>query len=241
MSLDENAARGNAAGDEVLAQLAPLPAPASGFRLWWCVLDASQQRLRACNGYLSDAERMRAARFGHPSLRERYVVGRGSLRALLGRELAIAPGEVPIIRGARGRPQLAGDAKLDFNVSHTGSVAIVAVSRDGRVGVDVERLDRAINVAGIARKFLTAAERDAIAPLDADAARRTVLTLWTCKEAMSKATGDALSAPFAAIDVDLREGPALRSGPGAYRPERWSLFSADVPQGHVATLAVWRG
>ena len=239
MSLDENLRRGNAP-DDVLAQLTPLIAPAAGVRLWWCVLDASEQRLRACDGYLSDAERARASRFGHPSLRDRYVVGRGSLRVLLGRELAVAPGEVPIVRGTRGRPQLAGDAKLDFNVSHTGSVAIVGMSRGGRIGVDVERLDRAINVAGIARKFLSAAERDAIAAVDAEAARCTVLTLWTVKEAMSKATGDALSAPFSSIDVDLRSGPVLRNGPGAYRPERWSLFAVTVPQGHVATLAVWR-
>ena len=63
-----------------------------------------------------------------------------------------------------------------------------------RVGVDVEHAGRAVNADGLARKFLCERERAALAPLDADARRGRFLRLWTCKEAMSKATGDALSA-----------------------------------------------
>lgn len=239
MSLDENRAGGNAA-DAALPHVVPLASPVPGIGLWWCALDAPAARLETCESYLSDAEHARAGRFGRRELRDRYVVGRGSLRAILGRTLGIDPAEVPIVRGVRGRPQLAGDASLDFNVSHTGSVAIVGTLRNARIGVDVERIDRTINVAGIARKFLTENERLAIAPLDADAARRAVLTLWTCKEAMSKATGDALAAPFPSLDVDLRGGRTLRDGPGEYRPRRWSLHAAAVPSDHVATVAVWR-
>jgi 4'-phosphopantetheinyl transferase len=108
------------------------------------------------------------------------------------------------------------------------------------VGVDVELAARAINTDGLARRCLTAAERQGLSALDADAARRRVLRLWTCKEAMSKATGDALSAPFASIDVDLRDGPRLRGGPGKYRPGAWSLHPARVPDDYIATIALWR-
>ncbi len=239
LSLDENRPGGNAPG-AAAPQIVPLAAPLPGIELWWCTLDVSASRLRACGAALSDAERARAQRFGHERLRDRYVIGRGCLRAILGRALGVAPADVPIVRGERGRPQLAGDAALDFNISHTGNVALVGTLRGARIGVDVERLDRTINVAGIARKFLSGDERRAIASLERDAARRSVLALWTCKEAMSKATGDALSAPFAALDVDLWRGPTLRDGPGKYRPHRWSLHAAAVPADHVATVAVWR-
>jgi 4'-phosphopantetheinyl transferase len=140
----------------------------------------------------------------------------------------------------RGRPQLAPPADLDFNVSHTADVAIVGIVRGARIGVDVERLDRTINVSGIARKFLSVSERAALALLDAESARRRVLTLWTCKEAMSKATGDALSAPFDRIDVDLDRGPSLRGGPAPYDPVRWSIHPAAAPTEFVATVALWR-
>lgn len=239
LSLDENDGRGNPpAGDGAIA---PLASPRSDMRLWWCELRATDARLRRCEALLSETEHARAARFGTRALRDRYVVGRGSLRIVLGEVLGVAPGRVPIVRGFRGRPRLATDVPLDFNVSHTGDVALLgAFEGVARLGVDVERSDRRVNVEGIARKFLTEHERAAFAALGPDGIRRRVLTLWTCKEAMSKATGDALSAPFARLDVDLRGGPRLVDGPGAYDPSRFTLYAADVPAGHIGTIALWR-
>ena len=241
LSLDENRVAGNDAVAQ-LPKLAGLPSPASGVRLWWCALHATSSQLRSCANALSAAEHARAARFGSPLLRDRYVVGRAGLRTVLAEVLGVSAGSVAIVRGPRGRPQLDAGAPLDFNVSHTRDVALIGVTRQGRVGVDVERSDRSLNVPGIARKFLAQAERDRLAALDSDAARRDVLRLWTCKEAMSKATGDALSAPFAAIDIDLRDGGlALRDGPGKYRPAGWALHAVEMPGDYLATIALWRG
>ena len=236
VSLDENRAGGNVAWPRIES----LPSPAAAAHVWWCPLRATPAEARAWDAVLSPAEQTRATRFGTRLLRTRYVIGRTALRRVLANVLGLQPEQVPIIRGARGRPGLAGDPRIDFNVSHTGDVALIGVTDGGRVGVDVERADRTINVDGISRKFLTDNERALLAPMDADAARRTVLTLWTCKEAMSKATGDGLSAPFARIDVDLHEGRALRDGPGPYAPHDWALHAVQVPDGHIATLALWR-
>lgn len=237
LSLDENDTAGNASDDE--PRIRALASPAAGLALWLCRLDGSSRTLSRYQRLLSESETARAARFGRDELRARYILGRGALRVLLGRRLGVEPERVPIVRGTRGRPQVPG-ATIDFNVSHTGNVALVGVLSGARVGVDIERSDRSINVDGIARRVLTPNERDAIARLDADAARRHVLTLWTCKEAMSKATGDALSAPFARLDVDLRNGAELRDGPGLYAPERWSLHRAAPIDDHIATVAIWR-
>jgi 4'-phosphopantetheinyl transferase len=215
-----------------------LAAPALGVRIWRCDL-ADATHLAARLATLSDAERDRAARFGHAALRDRYVLGRGALRAILGGLLGVPPAAVPIVRGPRGRPQLR-DGALDFNVSHTDATAIVGVVRDARIGVDIEARGRTINAIGIARKFLSAGERARLPATDAEAMRRQVLKLWTCKEAMSKATGDALSAPFASIDVDTSAGVRILGGPGDYEPDRWSLHSVNSGALYVATVAVWR-
>jgi hypothetical protein len=57
---------------------------------------------------------------------------------------------------------------------------------------------------------------------------------------MSKATGDALSAPFSRLDVDLRGGPRLVDGPAPYQPSCFELRRAAVPSGHIGTVALWR-
>ena len=222
-----------------------LAAPDPAIALWLYPLDCSSDESRAFERTLSPAEIERADRFGTPALRARWVAGRATLRRLLGTALGVDPAAVPLRRGTRGRPEVAAEHALDFNVSHTDNVALIGIAaglpRGARIGVDVEREDRAVNADGLARKFMTARERAAMAPLDEQARRRQFLRLWTCKEAMSKATGDALSAPFRDIDVGLDDSPRLLAGPPPYVAGRWRLVSVAVPADLIATIAIWRG
>jgi len=221
-----------------------LKGPVPGFALWLCRLDLDPQSTAAMARSLSAPERERAARFGTDALRRRWIVGRATLRSLLGAKLGVEPHAVELKAGRRGRPELATPRGLDFNVSHTQAVALIAIADAlppvTRVGVDIERADRAVNSDGLARKFLTERERAALAPLDGDSRRRRFLRLWTCKEAMSKATGDALSAPFRDIEVSMGEEPKLVAGPPPYTPDAWQLWVAGVPTHLIATVGIWR-
>jgi 4'-phosphopantetheinyl transferase len=216
-----------------------LATPIAGVSLWWCGLSAPEARQAAFESWLSDAEHARMRRFGTAALRARYLIGRGTLRWLLAEALACAPRDVVIARGPRGRPYVVDSPSLDFNVSHTGDRAMIGLARNARIGVDIERGDRPVNVDGIARKFMTAGERAAF-PDSGDGARRRLLRLWTCKEALSKATGDALSAPFSRIEIDVAPTMRLASGPAPYTPDDWSLYSIDAPDDHLTTVALWR-
>ncbi|MET0682684.1 MAG: 4'-phosphopantetheinyl transferase superfamily protein [Casimicrobiaceae bacterium] len=222
-----------------------LPPLASGVTLWWCELERTAEDLAGIAALLSPAELARAARFGTTALRERWIAGRGALRVVLGRTLGIDAADVALRRGVRGRPELADDlARVDFNVSHTRGVALVAIARDlprrTRVGVDIEHRDREVGADQLARKFLTPGEQATLADLPPALGRQRFLRYWTCKEAMSKATGDGLIAPFRQLDVDLANPPRLRAGPPPYLPGDWSLHFADVPAAWLATVAIWR-
>jgi 4'-phosphopantetheinyl transferase len=221
-----------------------LTAPAPGVSLWLCHLARPPSDVADLSQTLSAAELARADRFGTSLLRDRWIAGRATLRSLLGLALEVDPAAVRMRRGVRGRPELDGEHGIDFNVSHTGDTVIIAIAtgtRDGtRIGIDIERADRQVNADGLARKFLTERERAGIALLAADGRRETFLRLWTCKEAMSKATGDALSAPFRDMDVSLDDGPRLVGGPLPYTPSTWQLVSAASPPAFIATLAIWR-
>jgi 4'-phosphopantetheinyl transferase len=234
MSLDDFPLPGNA------QQVQPLGAPIEGIELWFATLTANDDEYARLASWLAPPEHARAARFGRESLRRRYIIGRALLRALLGRTLSLAPPAVPIVRGERGRPRLDGIGGIDFNVSHTDDVALIGIVRDEvRIGVDIERADREVNADGLARKFLTAPEQATLAPLAADERRVRFLRYWTCKEAMSKATGDGLAAPFRELVVNLDGGIDLRRGRAPYHPFRWRLSEIDVPRAHIATMAIW--
>jgi phosphopantetheinyl transferase len=77
--------------------------------------------------------------------------------------------------------------------------------------------------------------------ISTDERRKRFLRYWTCKEAMSKATGDGLAAPFRRLDVELAETPRLLDGPPPYDAARWTLRSAAVPATWFATVAIWSG
>lgn len=223
-----------------------LPKVAPGVALWWCGLERSPEEVAAIAGVLSPAESARAERFGTVALRGRWIAGRAALRTVLGHTLGIDAAAVSLERGRRGRPGLAdAGSGIDFNVSHTRGVALIAVARglpgDTRVGVDIEHRDRATGADRLARKFLTPREQATLSGLDPDARRQRFLRHWTCKEAMSKATGDGLAAPFRRLDVELADPPRLLDGPAPYLPERWTLLPADLPEEWLATVAIWRG
>jgi 4'-phosphopantetheinyl transferase len=218
---------------------AALASPTPEVRAWWKMLAASDDEFAQLARWLEPQEHARAARFARDDLKRRYIVGRATLRWVLARSLGIGPADVRIVRGERGRPHLDGDAKLDFNISHTAGVALIGLTTSGRIGVDVERVERNVSADGLAKKFLTANERATFAGLDEDARRRRFLRYWTCKEAMSKATGDGLSAPFRRLDVKLDGAMQLVDGPPPYEPSRWRLYAITVTTGHLATVALW--
>ena len=243
VSVDDFPQPGNLDRLAALGTAAALPTISPGIELWWLALDRPEDEVAAHARNLSSDEVARARKFGTDPLRRRWIVGRSSLRLLLGRVLGVAPSAVTLARGRRGRPELAG-AQFDFNVSHTCGMALIGIA-DGlptgmRIGVDVEHAQRQVNAEGLSRKFLTERERAGLALLTADERRRGFLRLWTCKEAMSKATGDALAAPFRRLDVSREGGLALLDGPPPYAPADWTLHEAVMPFDFLATVAIWR-
>ena len=219
----------------------PLPSPMAGVDLWWCELTTAEDAVAAFSTWLSPAEHARASRFGRPTLATRYIAGRANLRWILAGYLGGSPMGVPIERAASGRPHLAGIDRLDFNVSNTREVALIGVTAlaQARIGVDVEHAMRTLDHAGLSRKYLTTGEQRLMSELADDARRQTFLRLWTCKEAMSKATGQALSAPLRHLDVALAPALRLLDGPPPYVPKAWKLVAAAVPPDFLATVALW--
>jgi len=220
--------------------------PVEGVSLWWCGLERTPAELAVIARTLSTAETARAARFGTDALRHRWMAGRAALREVLAMTLGVAASEVALRRGVRGRPQLAdGNARLDFNVSHTRDVALMAIAHEAapatRIGVDIEHTEREVGVDRLEKKFLAPRERERISGLSPDMRRRQFLHYWTCKEAMSKATGDGIIAPFRQLDVELGDPPRLLAGPPPYVPENWSLHRAALPPEWFATVAIWHG
>ncbi|MHA6262536.1 4'-phosphopantetheinyl transferase family protein [Arenibacterium sp. CAU 1754] len=163
---------------------------------------------RACD-LLNAQETERMERFVFDRDGARFARARGFLRRHLGEALNLAPQEVEIASRSGGKPFVPG-APFDFNLSHSGGLAVLGLSGTGSVGIDLELTDRGgafrRDLDGLARAVLIEEERTALTGLnDADKAHR-FFQFWTAKEARMKLSGQGLSLPPRQIGLSLRGG-----------------------------------
>ncbi len=144
---------------------------------------------------LTDEEKSRAARFHFPKDAAHWSACRAALRGILGREIGLAPRGVPLIFSEFGKPLLAPPFdELHFNLSHCPDLALVALSLDGPVGIDLESLGRAPDLLECENSFCHSEEIRAL-PAESEARAAQLLRIWTAKEAVLKALGTGLSHP----------------------------------------------
>jgi 4'-phosphopantetheinyl transferase len=186
---------------------------------------------------LSVDERARQRSFVSPELRRRFGAARAGLRTLLGRHLDLDPRRLVFATNEFGKPRLADDGQVHFNLSHCEERAVLAISDAAEVGIDLER-ERPIEHVDLARRYFHPNEVTAItvSPDEAEQ-RRAFFLVWTLKEAVVKALGTGLSTPLDSFAVAIGPSPPrLAVGPeGA--PRTWWLHAA-MADGYCRALAV---
>jgi len=221
---------------------AEIDLPFGEVHLWSARLDPPEDFLGRCEAILSVDERERAARFRAGPLRNRYTAGRGTLRMLLGRYFQADPAELSLAYQSHGKPELGPPWKgrgVEFNVSHSGDVALFAFTRGRPIGVDVEVVRPMENAAGLLERFFSAEE---VAQWRQAPVQRQGLVFfqgWTRKEAWLKAVGSGLSFPLDQFCVTM-DGPArvLSIRGNTAEAARWRLESCEPCAGYVAAVAV---
>lgn len=153
---------------------------------------------------LSAQERERAGNFRFERHRSRYVTGRGKLRQILGRYLALPPNAVALEYGPEGKPfctsQPAGWT-ICFNLSHSENSAALAISSGFEVGIDVEHI-RPIEESMPLQVF-SAREREQFDALPAAERQAVFFETWARKEACLKALGTGFILPPEHFEFDL--------------------------------------
>lgn len=189
-------------------------------------------------------DRARAHRFRFESDRRRFCVARASLRLILSRYLKTKPHRLQIESGEYGKPYFA-DAKatqgLRFNLSHSNQLALIAVSRDREVGVDVEYMRPDFVTEEVAAHFFSPAEVEEFRAVPRELRIQSFFNCWTRKEAYIKARGEGLYCPLDQFEVSLAPGaPAalLNSRVAAGEVDRWRLENLSPANGYAATVAV---
>jgi len=193
---------------------------------------------------LSADERARAARFHFSQDRQYFTATRAFLRRILASYVDSDPTELVFRYSNKDKPSLdpghSGN-HVEFNVSHSGAIALLAFARGRALGVDVEQLQENFDHGAIARRFFSEQEQHQLAELAPSERYHAFFRCWTRKEAYIKAQGSGLSLPLHQFDVSLRPGDVdalLSTRPDNDEASHWSLRDVRVGDGYVAALCV---
>ncbi len=204
----------------------------------WIPAGPDRVRLRAMLG----RDWSRYGRLPRPWMRERFAASRLLLRYAAAAALDTAPELVDLAYQPGGRPYVRGCDQIAISLSHTADVLVVGISREGRVGVDVELASRALAGTGAEARGYVRCEREALEGVEGEERNDVLVRLWTLKEAYSKALGQGLRLRFTEFGFALTpDGPRLVRPDGtAVDGESWRFATfADGP--YVISAAVQDG
>ena len=190
---------------------------------------------------LSDDERDRANRFFHSRDRALFAMSRAVLRFLLSEATSIPANQIMFALGPYGKPFLAGMNGPHFNVSHSGSWALIGVSANRPIGVDIECMRKAIDELELARSFFSDAEFHALEQLDTGLLHQSFYKIWTCKEAILKALGTGISEHLKDFSVEWTgEGYAIHAESKFFLHSLASVAvnPVEVPEGYAGCYAL---
>jgi 4'-phosphopantetheinyl transferase len=227
----------------------PIVLPADEVHVWRVDLAQVAPAEQRWEPILSADERTRALRFHFTRDRQRYTATRALLRTVLSGYAGATPEELVFRYSKTGKPALqSGESRrVEFNVSHSGEVALLAFARGRELGVDVEQIRENFDHDAIAGRFFSRQEQQQLAALPAVERYRGFFRCWTRKEAYIKADGSGLSLPLHQFDVSLGAGDSsllLATRPDSAEAARWTLREVPAGGGYVAALCVqgdgWR-
>jgi 4'-phosphopantetheinyl transferase len=204
--------------------------------VWRANLDSEPASLRALETTLAPDEKARADRFRFPQDRNAFIATRGILRELLGKYVSRAPAELVFDYGDLGKPYLhaAPDQSIQFNVSRSRDLALLAFAAGRSLGIDVELVRPDFAAIEIAQRYFSPREIDELKSLPPQSLAEGFFLCWTRKEAYVKARGEGMQIPLNSFRVSLTPGQPARLE--STESARWSLHTVTPDPRYVGAL-----
>jgi 4'-phosphopantetheinyl transferase len=177
--------------------IAPLVLDDRTIDVWGCSLEGSEVERQRCEGWLSEVERARAARFVRAEDQTRFIFAHGILRRILVRYIDAEPADLRFHVSATGKPVLLGRQggvhDVRFNLSHSHGRMLVSVAKGHEIGIDLEQVRNSRQPLRLAERFFTPMEFQWINNRPVSDHALQFHRLWVAKEAFLKAQGSGIS------------------------------------------------
>lgn len=212
--------------------------------LWSASLKVDELEYEILSQSLSSDEWQRAAHFVFEQDRRNFVVARGVLRDVLAKYLNRQPKEVRFDYEPYGKPRISqpeNTTRVEFNLSHSSGLFVLAVADGKKVGIDIERVRSLPDLEQIASHAFSSYEQKELSTFTGEEKLRSFFRCWTRKEAYLKARGDGLLVPLDTFDMSLAADNPIHMLSNRLDPHevsRWSFYTFLPEQGFIGALAM---
>ncbi len=210
---------------------------AGDIHLWGAFSAQSPMILDPCYEALTIEGKKGASFFKFQKDRDSYVLSNGLVRILIADYLKISTEELKVSRHKKGKPYLLNDDQFFFNISNSGDCCVFAFSRNGEVGIDIERIRPLKDLDELIEKNFSPNEIIYINRNSADRSTR-FFKLWTLKEAYLKAIGEGMRLTPDNLEFSCGNGEfKLQSVRGIDELGDWTFMDFSPSKDYVGTLA----
>ena len=208
--------------------------------IWLLDIQQCAQYMDGYHQFLSVDETSKADKFRFAKDRNTYVTTRAVLRELVSKQLDCNPVDVEFTYSEYGKPKLRHN-DLKFNVSHSGSYALIGLSNKIDIGVDIEEVKYTSDLRNVAHRFFSTQEFNELFMLERADIPTGFFNCWTRKESFIKAVGHGLSFPLDQFVVSLKPGDKVELKETTFDPQEksnWTLDELPTPIGYAAAFAI---
>lgn len=209
--------------------------------IWSLNFVVNDETFNIYHDLLSVDEKERASRFKFYKDKRCYVVTKGVLRLLSGSYLNKEAKSIAFEYEKYGKPKFKHNTNLNFNVSHSGDLAVIGFVYNHTIGVDIEKIKNDFETFEIASNFFSKQEIDMLLEIPKPEQYKAFYRCWTRKEAFIKAKGSGLSFPLnefaVSLDSDL-DANVLWTKWDTGEKHQWQLTSFVPSEDYIAALIV---
>ena len=210
-------------------------------QIWTINLDVSPDLLAIYLADLNSDEIVRSERYRRQVDRTNFIVSRAVLKRLIASKLSINTSNVEFDENPFGKPHIIQNHKLQFNLSHSGKLAIIGFTENHRIGVDVEYMKDDIEYKNIAKHHFAPEEYEVLLSQPNNLLREYFYRCWTRKESFIKAEGSGVSYPLDSFIVSMNsdnEAAILNMKDPSENQSEWSMHSFVPAANYIAAVTV---
>ncbi len=197
-----------------------------------------------CIKNLSVDECNRAGKLKIESKRNQFVITRSLLRQFLALSLNKSPQDIHFCYAQHCKPYIEdqyNNNSLEFNVSHSGAYAVIAISLNNKLGVDIEQINTKADYNSLSNRFFSQQEKEQYSKLAENEQLELFYRIWVRKESFTKAIGKGVSFGLDQFSVSLDKKCSVSEIITSKKiKEKWFCTDINSPANYKAALTVNR-